>query len=64
MTAREQSFVRFALQLIGIGILLGAAKAQLDSKADKIEVQRIEAKVDALVRMGCSDHPKDSACPR
>lgn len=74
MTPRQIESLQKWLPMLGtfvlIGISWGLLTAQVQQKADLSDLQRIEsvinrldAKVDALVRIECRRDPKDSICP-
>ena len=50
--------------ILAIGIAWGLLTAAVEGKADLTDVQRLEYKVDALIRMGCVQKPTDSICPK
>ena len=57
----------WSLIVFAVSVIVGATvlKAQVQGKAERADVERLEVKVEAIKRMLCRDprNAQDSACP-
>lgn len=65
----KRNFLQMAMTLVAIGVAwatMTASISQVDTrvsaKADRVDIERLNYKLDALLRLSCKSNPGDSVC--